>query len=269
MKSNVEFVKYLYRRLPVSALLPGTYYCTDGDIGTIPAHYLMGTTGQQANQWRLDYAYTKYYSKPDYGEWSRQAYDNKTQPWISEGAYLYDCEGLLDAFVEQDNNAAGCYVNFCGIRDEDAYNYIMQNGALAAGACVFKRNSAGRIHHVGFIAGRGAGGVPLVIEAKSFVDGIVMSTLNDGWNEYGIPNRVLTFQQGQKTRFAVTVPMMQGEKFELMQRALLANGYNPGTIDGKWGNNSQAAFDDMMDVNRQPVNVKVEINGQTVINNEY
>ena len=63
--------------------------------------------------------------------------------------------------------------------------------------------------------------------------------------------------------------MMQGEKFELMQRALLANGYNPGMIDGKWGNNSQAAFDDMMDVNRQPVNVKVEINGQTVINNEY
>ena len=269
MKSNVEFVKYLFRRIPSTELIPGTYYCTDGDIGTVPAHYLMGTTGQISNQWRLDYAYNKYYCKPEYGSWSRAAYDTKTQPWIAEGAYLYDCEGLLDAFIEQDANAAGCYVNFCGIRDDEAYDFIMTQGERAAGACVFKRNGSGRIHHVGFIAGETAGGVPLVIEAKSLNDGITMSTINDGWNEFGIPNRVLTFQDAEKTRFEVTNPMQQGEKFELMQRALQANGYNPGTIDGKWGNKSQTAFDDMLTVNRRLVAVQVKINGSTVINTEY
>ena len=269
MKSNVEFVKYLYRRIKSSELLPGTYYCTDGDVGTVPAHYLMGTTGTIANQWRLDYAYTKYYSTPDYGSWSRAAYDTKTQPWIAEGAYLYDCQGMLDAFVGQDTNAAGNYVNWCGIRGEEAYNYIMTQGERAAGACVFKRNNSGRIYHVGYVAGVGQGGVPLIIEAKSLNDGIIMSTINDGWNEYGIPNRVLTFQDPEKTRFSVTNPMQQGEKFELMQRALQANGFDPGTIDGKWGNKSQTAFDEMMTFNGKRTAVQVVINGSTVINTEY
>ena len=61
----------------------------------------------------------------------------------------------------------------------------------------------------------------------------------------------------------------RGEKYELMQRALLANGYDPGTIDGVWGNKSQTAFDDILSVNRKPVVVKMSINGQSVINNEY
>lgn len=270
MKTSTEFVKYLFRRIPQEELIPGTYYCTDAsDIGSVPAHYLMGTTGQVASQYRLDNAYIKYYSKPDYGSWTRQAYDTKTQPWIAEGAFMYDCEGLLDAFVGQDTNAAGCYVNWCGIKDEDALEFIQTRGEQAAGACVFKRNASGRIYHVGFIAGVTAGGVPLVIEAKSLNDGITMSLLTSGWNEYGIPNRVLEFPQVEKTRFRVTNPMQRGDKYELMQRALLANGYNPGTIDGIWGNNSQAAYDDMLTVNRRPVIVKMSINGQSVINNEY
>ena len=54
-----------------------------------------------------------------------------------------------------------------------------------------------------------------------------------------------------------------------MQRALLANGYDPGTIDGVWGIKSQTAFDEILSVNRKPVVVKMSINGQSVINNEY
>lgn len=96
-----------------------------------------------------------------------------------------------------------------------------------------------------------------------------MSTLADGWNEYGIPNRVLEFPEIEKTRFRVTNPKQRGEKYELMQRALLANGYDPGTIDGVWGNKSQTCFDELLSVNRKPVIVKMSINGQPVINNEY
>ena len=270
MRTAIEFVKYLFQRLPANKLLPGTYYCTDGsDIGSVPARYLMGTTGFVCTQWRLDYAYSKYYSTPSYGSWARDAFDNITRPWISEGAFLYDCQGLLDAFVGQDTNAAACYVNWCGIKEQEALDYIMQRGEAAAGACVFKRNSAGRIHHVGFVVGVNAAGVPLVIEAKSFNDGIVMSTLADGWNEYGIPNRVLEFPEIEKTRFRVTNPKQRGEKYELMQRALLANGYDPGTIDGVWGSKSQTCFDELLNVNRKPVVVKMSINGQSVINNEY
>ena len=269
MKSAQEFVKYLFRRLPRTELIAGTYYCTtDGDIGSIPAHYLMGTTGQKANQWRLDYAYNKYYSTAAYGSWTRAAYDTKTQPWITEGAYLYDCNGLLDAFVEQDNNAAGNYVNWCGIKDDEALAYIMSNGEYAAGACVFKRNSAGRIYHVGFVAGETGQGVPLIIEAKSLNDGITMSTINDGWNEYGIPNRILEFPERSKTKFQVTSPMAQGTKYEAMQRALTLNGYDCGGIDGKWGNNSQHALEDMIAYNRNPMRIKMTINGETVVNME-
>lgn len=49
MKSAEDFVKYLFKRLPKNKLLAGTYYCgvTDSEIGTVPAHYLMGTTGQK------------------------------------------------------------------------------------------------------------------------------------------------------------------------------------------------------------------------------
>lgn len=269
MKSAQDFVRYLFRRLPQSELIAGTYYCTDGsDIGSIPAHYLMGMTGQKANQWRLDYAYTKYYSQPEYGSMTRETYDTRTAGWISEGAYLYDCNGLLDAFVGQDNNAAGNYVNWCGIKDDEALDYIMENGELAAGACVFKRNSSGRIHHVGFVAGETAQGVPLIIEAKSLVAGITMSTINDGWNEYGIPTNILEFPERGKTKFQVTSPMAQGPKYEAMQRALQMNGFDPKGIDGKWGNNSQHALEEMIAYNRAPMIIKMTINGETVINME-
>ena len=109
MKNAEDFVKYLFKRLPKNKLLAGTYYCgvTDSEIGTVPAHYLMGTTGQKATQWRLDYAYTKYYQST----YSKSEYDAKTQKWITDNAYLYDCNGLIDAFVGQDNNAAGNYTD--------------------------------------------------------------------------------------------------------------------------------------------------------------
>lgn len=267
MKNSEDFVKYLFKRLPKNKLLAGTYYCgvTDSEIGTVPAHYLMGTTGQKATQWRLDYAYTKYYQST----YSKSEFDSKTQKWITENAYLYDCNGLIDAFVGQDNNAAGNYTNWCGIKDDEALEYITEKGELAAGACVFKRNSSGRIHHVGYVVGQNANGVPLIIEAKSFVDGIIMSTLNDGWNEYGIPNKILVFPEIERTRFRVTSPMQRGEKFELMQRALSANGYDVGKIDGKWGSKSQAGFDEMLSVNGKMAKVKVQINGVTVLNGEY
>jgi hypothetical protein len=266
VKTAPAFVKWLYQRLPLNKVLPGTHYCTDGtDIGVVKAHYVMGTTGQQCSQWRLDYAYNKYYKTADYGSWTRAAFDAHTAGWIAEGSYLYDCEGMLDAFVGQDTNAAGCYVNWCGIKDEEALDYIMTNGEYAAGACVFKRNSAGRIYHVGFVAGVNGSGVPLIIEAQSFSTGIIMSTINDGWTDYGIPNHVLAFPQAGKTKFEVVSPMLQGEKIEQMQRALLANGYNPGTIDGKWGNNSQAAFNEMLSINRKPISISMTVNGENVV----
>ena len=63
--------------------------------------------------------------------------------------------------------------------------------------------------------------------------------------------------------------LTSGEKFELMQRALSANGYDVGKIDGKWGPKSQAGFDEMLSVNGKMAKVKVQINGVTVLNGEY
>lgn len=265
MKSAAEFVKFCFERLPQDQLIPGEYYIPDTSIiGSVPAKYLMGTTGQVCTQWRLDYAYNKYYAD----SYTPEQYASRTANWVSNGVFLYDCEGLLDAYTGLDTTAAGCYQNWCDIKGDDALDYIMNNGELAAGACVFKRNSAGRIYHVGFVVGVNASGIPLIIEAKSFTAGITMSTLADGWNEYGIPNRVLEFQSATQTRFMVTSPMQQGEKYLLMQRALTANGYSTHGLDGKWGNNSQAAFDEMMRVNRKPVIIKVTANGNTISQSE-
>lgn len=270
MKTATDFVNYLYQRLPANKLLPGTYYYTNSAVGSVPAVYLMGTTGQRATQWRIDYAYQKYYSDPDSSSYRTPAqYAEITGNWVADGVRMYDCQGLMDAFLGTDTNAAGCYVNYCSIHGEEARDYIMQNGEYAAGACVFKRNNAGTIVHVGFVAGVNGSGVPLIIEAKGLNYGIVMSTINDGWNDYGIPDRVLEFITPDQTKFMVTNPKMRGEKIELMQRALMANGYNPGPIDGIWGNNSQQAFNDMMTVNRSPVKVVLKVNGNTVLTNEY
>lgn len=264
MKTSTDFVNFLFQRLPASNLLPGTYYYTNAVVGSVPAVYLMGTTGQRASQWRLDYAYEKYYSSRP-----RSEFNAITADWITNGVRMYDCNGLLDAFVGQDNSAAGNFVNWCGIKGDEAYEYIMTNGEYAAGACVFKRNNSGKITHVGFVAGVDGSGVPLIIEAKGLDYGIVMSTINDGWNEYGIPNNILQFANIEQTVFTVTTPVHTGEKYELMQRALRANGYNPGEIDGRWGAKSQAAFDEMLNVNRKPIAIKLDINGETVVNKEY
>ena len=44
MRSAIEFVKYLFKRLPADKLLHGTYYCKDGsDIGYITEHNKIGT----------------------------------------------------------------------------------------------------------------------------------------------------------------------------------------------------------------------------------
>lgn len=256
------FVDYLFARVDRSTLIPGRYFGNAAGEH-VPARYLMGTTGQTASKWLLDYAYEKHYQK----KMTRARYDELTAGWITNGVKCYDCQGLLDAFAGVDINARTNYADYCSEKGEAVYNRIVNDPAAAAGYCVFKGSTPENIHHVGYVVGVADGGDPLIIEAKDITRGIIMSRFSvGGWNYFGVCDGLLEYPEvpEEKTVFRVTKPMAKGEKYAKMQEALNANGYTAGAVDGKWGKNSAAAFAEMLDLNRDKKHVIITVDGTTV-----
>lgn len=256
------FVDYLFARVDRSTLIPGRYF-GNASIEHVPARYLMGTIGQKANKWLLDYCYERHYKN----KMSRERYDEITAGWISGGVYCYDCQGILDAYVGIDINARTNYADYCGEKGETVYNRIVNDPAAAAGYCVFKGVTPENIYHVGYVVGVAEDGDPLIIEAKDINHGVVMTRFSKGnWTFYGVCDGLLQYPEApeEKTIFRVTKPMAKGEKYAKMQEALNANGYSAGVVDGKWGKNSQAAFDEMLKRNTPKKHGVITVDGETV-----
>lgn len=90
----------------------------------------------------------------------------------------FDCSGLIVKFLMDngllkiDQTASGLYHNQC---------HVIDLQSLEAGCLVFRRNSSGRIHHVGVYMGDGT-----VIHAKGRNYGVVRETFKSSqWNRYG------------------------------------------------------------------------------------
>lgn len=261
-KSAAGYVDYLFARADRSTLIPGRYFGNAAGEH-VPARYLMGTYGQTASKWLLDYCYDMHYQK----KMSRARYDEITAGWIAAGVKCYDCQGLLDAYADVDINARTNYAEYCSEKGEAVYNRIVNDPAAAAGYCVFKGSEPENILHVGYVVGVTDDGDPLIIEAKDITHGVIMSRFSaGGWNYFGVCDGLLEYPElpEEKTVFRITKPMAKGEKYAKMQEALNANGYPAGAVDGKWGKNSMAAFAEMLELNRDKKHVIIIVDGETV-----
>lgn len=149
----------------------------------------------------------------------------------------FDCSGLIIRYMldeglrKNDTTAQGLYNESTKI---DVYD-------LHAGDLVFIHNGT-KISHVGVFIGNGE-----VIHAQGRDVGVVRQPLNyysNYWNRYGRldPLRKKALEATTMSKFEVTSPYQKGDDVKAVQVMLNALGFNAGTADGVWGNNTDTAW---------------------------
>lgn len=232
MKTNVlDFIEFAVGHAAK------TYF--DGNIigrsGLDPWQYLWGTYGQKVTPARLETAWKHYKANG----WSREDYDEITQPWLETPTIVTDCNGLLDAYAHEDKNA-----NY-------TYQHCTQRGLIAAinrpfivGEAVFN-GSATKKTHVGWVCGFKTDGTPLVVEARGIRYGVVITSMaTRTWKYRGLMTERFEYadapiQPGIITYcFTRTLKAgMKGDDVIELKRLLIAHGYADGiSIDGKSSN---------------------------------
>ena len=226
-----------------------------------PWHYLFGSVRVRTTKAAIESYWKNHYCKQS--GWTRDMYNTYTYGW-RDTDYATDCQGLLDAYltyecgektdVNADMNYKQWSTDVCKITDTDR-PYVI-------GEALFCVNSSGKATHVGWICGTDVNGEPLAVEARGLVYGVVVTRVNKrAWTHRGLMTRKCNYNDNQNdtesevtsmaTKFEVTSPMSRGDNYKTMQAALNANGYTDAkgrklTEDGKWGENSQAAFDKLL-----------------------
>lgn len=242
------------------------------ECGTEPWHYLFGSVRVQTNRPTLD-AYKRMYVSRG---WDAAQFDDVTADWKPTD-YASDCQGILDAYLtyecgkKTDINANYNYTSWC----TKTGKISAINRPWVIGEAVFMRNNNGRMTHVGWICGF-VKGEPLVLEARGFLFGVgVWKLSNRRFTHRGLMTKKFSYESevNEMVVFKVTNPMQKGTAFEIMQKALNAAGYKDAngktlTVDGKWGKNSQAAFERMLKAHEvaqaQTHEVALQIDGKEV-----
>ncbi len=223
--------------------------------GSEPWHYLFGSVRVPTTRAVINSYWDNHYSHT--ASWTRETYDYCTADWRAN-EYATDCQGLLDAWLtyecgdKTDINANYNYVTWCTDKGS-----IDDMGLLPyeIGEALFMRSkSTGKMTHVGWICGFDRDGEPLVVEARSLRYGVMITRFEDRpWTHRGLMTKKFDYREDTKdmTKFALTSPMSKGDDYKAMQIALNAAGYTDanGNLleeDGKWGKNSQAAFDKLI-----------------------
>lgn len=257
--TQAEFICYALSHakretLPEGALLP----CPPDAVGTEPWEYLYGTTGQPVTKKLLDERYENYYRTHG---WSREAYDLATFGWVARGAWVCDCEGLLDSFLKEDVNAQYCYQYWCTDRGP-----VQDNKLYPIGTALFHADSSsGRMTHVGFVCGYAnntKGDLePLVVEERGLRFGCVITRFNERpWTHRGLPTAKLDFSEDvqiwteednmkpeKPVVFKLESPMMKGDDVRDLQKVMNYWGYRDDagdelTEDGKLGKRTMQAL---------------------------
>lgn len=147
--------------------------------------YLWGTRGQIVTQSLLDSRFKTYYSK---NGWTREEYDKETAGWVDAGDHVTDCQGLLDAFLGNDTNANGNYVNYCTHKGLIA----AMNEPFEVGEAVFNGTDAKKTH-VGWVCGF-LGSDPLVVEARGLKYGVVITRMSKrAWKYRGLMTKIFSY----------------------------------------------------------------------------
>lgn len=129
---------------------------------------------------------------------------------------------------------------------DDMFNKLctkITKAQLKRGDWVFKRNSVGKVTHIGYIVDEKLN----VIESKGRDDGVVKRSLDKGnWNLYGRPtcfNEEITNVWVATRLLKKTKPTMKGEDVAEMQRRLIDRGFSCGKCrdDGSFGGDTEKA----------------------------
>lgn len=149
----------------------------------------------------------------------------------------FDCSGLGMAWIcehtkNKDMTAADMYANLCE---------SITKAQLKRGDWVFKKNSSGKISHIGYIVDDKLN----VIEAQGRDQGVVKRPLSaTTWTVFGRPKMFKSEIEKEEDTFIATrvlrrkTPTMIGEDVRKMQQRLIDRGYSCGAsgADGKFGN---------------------------------
>ena len=143
--------------------------------------YIMGAVGENPKiwtkaSWRIaQYADTKKYTEKQY---------EKALYWWKNAERVWDCQGLADGYVTEHAGAGQVnvkarnnYADWCGTKGKG----LIPAEYRIAGAAVFWGDSAGEIHHVGYLVkpvedGK-ADGDWYLIEARGVMYGVVRTRL--------------------------------------------------------------------------------------------
>lgn len=233
------------------------------EVGTDPAHYLLGTIWVKCTKTAIWAAYDRKYAST----YTKEQFEAIVADWSPE-SYATDCQGLNDAFFRYiwnggdhttDTNANGCYNTWCGEK-----GLIKDRLTLPLGAAVFKADSEGKKTHIGYICGFLPNGEPLVLEAQGLKYGVRVNLLKDRpvFTYYGIMDKKYDYSE-EYPALSLPVryekPVLEGTGYAKLQEALNWLGYKDGAgntlvVDGKWGEKSQAAFDWLV-VNNSTISV--------------
>lgn len=253
MKNIMEFMTWAMSHASPARIPAGSTLCVPlSSVGADGVwEYLYGTTGQKCTQSLLDKKYTQYYQ--GWG-WTREEYAAATGGWVSRGVMVCDCQGLEDYFAGKDTNAKGNYANLC--TDKGAISAISRPYVL--GEAVFCGSSPGSINHVGWIAGFGPDGEPLVVHERGLSHGCVverMSQAGKKWTYRGLMTKRYVYEgqeagaeEKEETETAqpvvlrITSPLMRPAGVKELQEALNKLGYACGKADGIYGENTETAL---------------------------
>lgn len=169
-----------------------------------------------------------------------------------EGARAFDCSGLVCWLMSM----VGAVQKGFDTTAEGLMGYCkrLSRGELKAGDLVFKKNSRGRIFHVGVVVDDALS----VVEAAGRDLGVVKRPISaNGWNCYGrlsfiekeigkvnVPttsSKSLNWELSRHVKYKS--PMMRGADIINIQKALITNGCSVGATgaDGVFGRNSDTA----------------------------
>lgn len=194
--------------------------------------YIYGGLGQVCTQAYLDRKFEKVYSK----EMTRAEFDKITAGWVENKVHVTDCEGLLDAYLHIDINADENYRKFC--TDKGLISAIKRT--FVVGEAVFNGTESKKTH-VGWICGF-VNDEPLVVEAKGFRYGVVVTKLGVGkWAYRGLMKNKFLYTDDYPIPdppvYVFTRELKKGCKGDdviELKKLLIAKGYNKGiTVDTK------------------------------------
>ena len=153
--------------------------------GTDPWAYLYGSIRATLNEATINHFFENHYTTM----FTYTQYSENVATWTN-ASHATDCQGLLDAWmtyvqgVATDYNCQMNYQYWCTDKGEIAS--INRPYVIGEAVFVYSRR-LGRMGHIGWICGFDEDGEPLVVEAKGFMHGVIISRLCEGkWTHRGL-----------------------------------------------------------------------------------